>query len=110
MRIEQHCAAARAEYCASCLRKGASAELLRQIIAMRRLGVSPRNCSRRTFSECATGGFTASVGSRVMPTFAATIWRSVSRLVARKPDFSPRAGKLAHFQRLIAQAMAVFQQ
>ena len=40
------------------------------------------------FSERATGGLTASVGSSVTPTLAATICRSVSRLVARKPDFS----------------------
>ena len=60
--------------------------------------------------ECATGGFTASVGSSVTPTFAATIWRSVSRLVARKPVFSLGAGELAYLERLIAQAMAVFEQ
>ncbi len=37
--------------CESFLRNGASAELLRQNIAMRRLGTSPRNCSRWMFSE-----------------------------------------------------------
>ncbi len=74
---------------ASRFRNGAIAELLRQTIAMRRLGAWPRNSMRWMFPERATGGFTASVGSSVTPTFAATIWRSVSRLVARNPLFSP---------------------
>ena len=47
-------------------------------------GRNPANMS----ADGATGGATASRGSRVMPTPAATIWRSVSRLVARNPDFS----------------------
>ncbi len=62
------------------------------------------------FGERATGGFTASTGSRVMPTLAATICRSVSRLVARNPDLLVRAGQAAHVQRLVAQAVAVLQQ
>ena len=54
-------------------------------MAMRRLGGWPLNSIRCRLSSGATGGFTAVTGSRVMPTFAATICRSVSRLVARKP-------------------------
>src|SRR6185437_11341410 len=70
-------------------RNSSIAELLRQTIAMRRLGGWPLNSIRCRPSTGATGGFTAITGSRVMPTFAATIWRSVSRLVARKPPCSP---------------------
>src|SRR5690606_20435599 len=60
-------------------------ELVRQHMAMRRLGAGSENRSRWTPSVAGTGGRTASSGRRVTPTPAATIWRSVSRLVARKP-------------------------
>ena len=86
-RVEQVARTA-AKSSASRFRNGAIAELLRQTIAMRRLGAWPRNSMRWMSRSCATGGFTASVGSSVTPTFAATIWRSVSRLVARNPLFS----------------------
>src|SRR5690606_7512910 len=70
-------------------RKACIAELLRHTIAMRRLGAWPLNSIRCRPSTGATGGCTAITGSRVMPTLAATIWRRVSRLVARKPECSP---------------------
>src|SRR5690606_33668165 len=43
-------------------RKPSIAELLRQIIAMRRLGARPRNSIKRTLSACGTGGLIARVG------------------------------------------------
>ena len=61
-------------------------------------------------SDVGTGGCTASSGSSVTPTPAATIWRSVSRLVARKPAALGGAGELAHRERLVAQAVALLEQ
>ena len=53
---------------------------------------------------------TASSGSRVTPSPATTICRSVSRLVARKSSDFAHADPAAHLERLVAQAMAILEQ
>ncbi len=52
----------------------------------------------------------ASSGISVTPMFAATICRNVSRLVARKFGVLDRVVRVADVERLIAQAVAVFEQ
>ena len=84
----------------------AAARTWRCCAAGHRLGEAQQAMS----SDGGTGGCTASSGSSVMPTPAATIWRSVSRLVARKPLRSSAPGELAHRQRLVAQAVALLEQ
>ncbi len=63
-----------------------------------------------TSGEGGTGGCTASSGSSVTPTPAATIWRSVSRLVARKPTRSVAPESWHTASGLVAQAVALVQQ
>ena len=69
-------------------RKAPRTELLRQYKAIPRVGAGFLNGSSLMYGDFGTGGFTASIGNKVMPTPAATICRRVSRLVARKPSFS----------------------
>lgn len=62
--------------------KADSAELLRHTRAIVRLGAGSANRLMATFAVAAMGGLTARIGISVTPTSAATIWRSVSMLVA----------------------------
>ena len=57
-----------------------------------------------------TPGSAASRGSSVQPTPAATIWRRVSMLVAFSSSRWSDAVRAADRQRLIAHAMAFFEQ
>src|SRR5690606_22916402 len=57
----------------------------RHTMATDRLGTGSEKRNKAMSADSGTGEWTASSGNRVMPTPAATIWRNVSKLVARNP-------------------------
>ena len=65
-----------------------SADVRRQMMAMRRCGTGSLNGTRRMPGEFGAGACTDNAGIKVTPTLALTICRNVSRLVARNPGFS----------------------
>ena len=82
----------------------------RQNMEISRCGAGSANGTNATPSGFDTGACTASAGSSVTATPAATIWRRVSRLVARKPFVLVRTDDVTHAQRLVSKAMPLVEQ